>query len=411
MLRRNFWLAWSLGCFLCSAAIGGDWPQILGPGRDGHAVDEKAPVHWSKSLTPAWTLACGEGYAGVAIAEGQVVVFDRVADGERVRLISLADGTMVWSTPVPTNYAGGINPDRGPRCVPVIEKNSVIVYGASGQLSCLDRKTGKVVWTRDARKEYGADDGYFGAGSSPLVVDSKVIVAVGGKKRGGVVAFRLDNGAMLWESIGAEASYASPILLKGSSGPSLFVPTRLVAYGMDLEKGKVLYQFPFGQRGPTVNAATPVLLSDGSVFLTASYGIGSTLAKPTSSSPSVVYSGESLLSSQYATPIVYGDMVYGSDGREDMGSASIKCVDVRNKKVLWTESGFGICHLVGFKDHILGVTLDGRVVLFEAKSNAFQSVTQAQLPAGMYRALPAFSQGTLVVRHSDGPQSEIRAFR
>lgn len=411
MLRRNFWLAWSLGYFLCSAAIAGDWPQILGPGRDGHTVDEKAPVHWTGSLTPAWKLSCGEGYAGVAIADGQGVVFDRVADGERVRLISIADGKVEWSTPVAAKYAGGYNPDRGPRCVPIIEKNSVIVYGASGQLSCLDRKTGKVLWTRDARKEYGADDGYFGAGSSPLVVDSKVIVAVGGKKRGGVVAFRLDNGAMLWESIGAEASYASPILLKNSSGTSLFVPTRLVAYGFDLEKGKALYQFPFGQRGPTVNAATPIVLPDGSVFLTASYNIGSTLAKPTTKGLSVDYSGESLLSSQYATPIAYGDVVYGSDGREDMGSASINCVDVRNKKLLWTESGYGITHLIGFQDKILGVTLDGRVVLFEVNSKAFQALAQAELPPGMYRALPAFSQGTLVVRHSDGPQSEIRAFR
>ena len=48
--------------------------------------------------------------------------------------------------------------------------------------------------------------------------------------------------------------------------------TRLKLVSLDPTDGKVRFEFPFGQRGATVNGASPVVVK-GHVLATASYGI------------------------------------------------------------------------------------------------------------------------------------------
>ena len=62
--------------------------------------------------------------------------------------------------------------------------------------------------------------------------------------------------------------YASPILLPVAAGtsitnPIVVVPFKQKTVGLDLITGNSLWEFPFGKRGTTVNAATPVVTADG----------------------------------------------------------------------------------------------------------------------------------------------------
>ena len=60
-------------------ALADDWPQWLGPQRDGvwreKGIVEKFPAGGPKEL---WRVPVGGGYAGPAVAEGRVYVTDRV---------------------------------------------------------------------------------------------------------------------------------------------------------------------------------------------------------------------------------------------------------------------------------------------------------------------------------------------
>ncbi len=163
-------------------------------------------------------------------------------------------------------------------------------------------------WQRALRAEYQADDGYFGAGSSPVVLEDRIIVNVGGKK-GGVVAVQLKDGKTLWTATEYEASYAAPILI-GTKKSFVVVPTRLKTVAIDVRDGRVLWEIPFGQRGPTVNAATPIALSKSKLFLTASYGIGSIVLEANEQAGKVVKASENM-SSQYASPVLPMDFSLG----------------------------------------------------------------------------------------------------
>jgi outer membrane protein assembly factor BamB len=60
---------------------------------------------------------------------------------------------------------------------------------------------GTLHWQRKTHEDFEALEGYFGAGSTPLVEAGRIIVNVGGAKAGaGVVAFDLKTGRDLWKA-------------------------------------------------------------------------------------------------------------------------------------------------------------------------------------------------------------------
>src|SRR5437870_12966690 len=71
--------------FLTAAIRADDWPQWLGPKRDGvwreTGLLDKFPEGGPKVL---WRVPISGGYAGPAVAAGRVYVTDYVTDGQRV---------------------------------------------------------------------------------------------------------------------------------------------------------------------------------------------------------------------------------------------------------------------------------------------------------------------------------------
>ena len=112
---------------------------------------------------------------------------------------------------------------------------------------------------------------FFGAGSSPLIDVGKVIVIVGGEREAeaAVVAFHLTSGETAWHPVADEASYSSPVVATVDGTRHLIALTRLKCVSLDPEDGGVRFEFPYGQRGPTVTAANPLVV-DGNLFVSAS---------------------------------------------------------------------------------------------------------------------------------------------
>lgn len=391
--------------FLCLALLSsavahaGDWPQILGLHRNGVADGERIvdgfPAGGPK---PLWTRPVGEGFAGVAVRDGQVALFHRVADSERLELLDGRTGTPAWQSDKPSSYSGGVASDTGPRCVPIVKKDRVIVFGAAGLLRCVGRETGKELWSNPTRETFGAPESYFGAGSSPLIEGDLVLVNVGGaRQNAGVVAFDLKTGDVKWKATGEQASYSSPVVATvGGKRQAIFV-TRLACIGIDPTTGRVLWSFPFGARGPTVNAANPVLLGDR-LFLTASYGVGAVFAKVSAAKAEELWKSDEVLSSQYTTPVEHEGVVYGIDGRQDVGDAALRCIDPAGQKVLWSENGFGYATLIKADGKLLVQKTDGTLVLVRPDKTGYRELAQGSLTQSTARALPALSNGLYFVR-------------
>ena len=78
----------------------------------------------------------------------------------------------------------------------------VWTLGTMGDLLCLDAETGKLLWSKNFPKDYGADVPMWGFAAHPLLVDDLLVCLVGGK--GSVaVAFHKDTGKEVWRALSA----------------------------------------------------------------------------------------------------------------------------------------------------------------------------------------------------------------
>lgn len=389
-----------LAVFFVAPALlhAGDWPQILGPTRNGIAVNEKLtavlPAGGPKTL---WQRNVGSGYAGVAVAEGKAVLFHRVANDEVVEAMDAVTGKPFWKTSFPTQYVSTINEDSGPRCVPVIHKGNVYVFGGGGNLHSVSLADGKKRWSRAAYKDFEAPDGYFGAGSTPIVEGDKLLVNVGGKAGSGLVAFSLADGKTVWQATDEQASYSSPVAVTLDGVRHVIFVTRLNVVSVDPENGKVRFKFPFGQRGPTVNAASPLVI-DGHIFVSASYGIGAAIAKIHKTNVELLWSNDEVMSSQYSTCVYDGGFLYGIDGRQDIGVGRLRCFDSKTGKAQWTQESFGMATLILADGKLVILKTDGTLVLAAASPKSYQQLATAKVLTDTTRALPALSNGLLYAR-------------
>jgi outer membrane protein assembly factor BamB len=379
-----------------------DWPQVLGPNRDGKTVETIAS--WTGEPKIRWRVPCGAGYAGVAVAQGKVLLWHRQDEQELLDCLSVEDGRRIWQAQFPAVYRGGVEPDLGPRCVPLIQGDQVFVYGAAGDLSAVSLADGTTQWTRQLRTDHAADDGYFGAGSSPIVIQDKLIVSVGGANNAGLVAVSISDGKTLWTSVDQESAYSSLVAIEIQGQTRVVAQLRLQTVMIDVETGAVLSEFDFGKRGPTVIAATPLIHKE-KMFVTASYGVGCRMLDMSAKPPKDLWTSTEVISSQYATPIYIADWLYAITGREDFGTGELLCVRWSDGKVAWRRPGFGTAHLIGMGDRVMAQQISGRLELFAADSSEFRSLATAKLPAGIYRALPAYSGATLYCRRSISPQA------
>lgn len=386
--------------FSASTLRAGDWPQILGPNRDGRAAaDEKLAESWPKNGPPlVWEREVGGGFAGVAVAGNTVIVFHRVGDDEVAEAMDAKTGTTKWKAGSPTSFSSGFSDDQGPRCVPVIAGDRVFVFGAQGVLRCLDLKTGKKIWQRDTHTEFKAPEGYFGAGSTPLVVGDKLLVNVGGSRSGaGIVAFDVGTGKTVWQAVDDAASYSSPILANVDGTKHAIFVTRLKTISLDPDSGKVRFEFPFGKRGPTVNGASPVVL-DGHLLVSAHYGVGATYAKLAATAADEKWNSDDLLSSHYMTPLVQDGLIYGIHGQERVEDSELRCLDPRTKQVLWSKPSFGYGTMIVADGKMLMLTTEGELILWKPGPRRYQELARTRVFRSTTRALPALSNGNLFAR-------------
>jgi outer membrane protein assembly factor BamB len=224
-------------------------------------------------------------------------------------------------------------------------------------------------------------------------------VNVGGRKTGGIVAFSLTDGKTAWQTTDEQASYSSPILIKLEGTPHAVFVTRLHVVSVDPATGRERFRFPFGKRGPTVNAATP-LACDGRLFFTASYGIGAVMVQPAANRADVIWKNDEM-ASQYSTAIYHDGHLYGVDGRADAGTTALRCLDAKTGKTLWSQPDFGTANLIFADSKLLALKDDGTLVMAKVSPDGYRELASAKVLSGTTRALPALSGGRLYVRDSD----------
>ena len=312
-----------------------DWPQWLGPERDA-VWRETGILRQFSTNGPSfrWRTPIGSGYAGPAVAQGRVYVADRVRGTERVLCLKEADGTILWEHADDCPYV--VSYPAGPRATPLVDQDKVYTLGAEDHLCCLDAGSGKVLWSRALKKDFGLSTPLWGFAGHPLVEGNKLICLVGGE--GSVaVAFDKNTGRELWRALSAkEPGYAPPMICEAGGRRQLIVWHPESLNSLDLDTGRVFWTQPFARR-VGLCVSTPRQLGDLR-FVTAFYN-GPLMMRldPTEPTAKVLWRGKSSseqktdgLHSIISTPFLEDGHIYGV-----CSYGQLRCLKADTGERLW----------------------------------------------------------------------------
>ncbi len=395
-------LGWLLLTSLSSAA---DWPQFLGPERNGTATSEEAalPDSYPGSIEPLWEWSVGSGWAGPVVKGDRLIIFHREGSDMVTEALDIKTGKSVWRNSYITDYIDSFGFDNGPRATPAIAGDRIFLYGPEGRVTALDFKTGKELWAYDTASAVNSEAGFFGRAPSPLVVDDKVIIAAGGVKEGqpaGLIALEAASGKLLWQSVEDEAGYASPVSMPDAPG-------QILAWMRNdlwqvTTTGKVLFHERLrSSMDASVNAATPIPCGKGRWLITAEYGVGASLFSPDAAGLlSRQWNKRELINAHYSTPLYWEDCVYGFDGRQESGQ-TLRCVDLVTAKVRWDSPRLPGGTLLRVKDKLVVITEQGEAWIVRATPEKFEQLGVFQILRAGHRSHAAFSDGVLYARDSE----------
>ncbi|MCA1577542.1 MAG: PQQ-like beta-propeller repeat protein [Acidobacteria bacterium] len=376
------------------AQAGANWPQWRGPNRDGVSKETGLLKQWPAEGPPLlWkSSGAGNGYSSFAIANGRLYTMGLRGDREYVIAFDIANGKEAWATP----HGGAFRNDRGngPRGTPTVEGNRVYALGGNGDLSSLDARTGKIVWSKNVLQEFGGSNITWGISESPLVLGNKVLVNAGGRNAS-IVALNKDNGAVIWKSQSDEAGYSSAIPLQVNGGTQVVFFTAQRAVGLDVNDGRLLWEYG-KPSNRTANVATPVARGNR-VFISSDYGTGGGVVeiKADGQAQEIYFTKD--MRNHHSSSILVGDYLYGFSG------AVLTAMKFDTGEIAWRDRSVGKGSLVFADGHLYAFSEGGVVGLIEATPEGYREkgrfrIQQESLPTWAH---PVVAGGRLYLRDQD----------
>lgn len=364
-----------------------DWPDFLGPERNGKSQEKIDIVPWKKTGPPIiWHKELGTGYGSPTIADGKLFIFARYGDKARLTCLESGTGGELWRFEYPTDYEDMYGYNNGPRCCPVVDGERVYIFGAGGMLHCVNTQNGKPLWQVDTAEKFNVVQNFFGVASAPAVEGELLIVQVGGSPPGtpkniwaangapapngsGIVAFNKYTGEVIYQIADDLASYASPIFatINGRRWGFAFLRGGLV--GFEPATGTIDFHYPWRHpRIESVNASSPVVVDD-LVFISESYGIGSTVLRVEPGGYEVVWKDQArnrnkAMALHWNTAIHHEGYLYGCSGQYAKG-ADLRCVELKTGKVIWRQRTDERASLLWVNDYFIYLGEFGRMMLLK----------------------------------------------
>ena len=393
---------WKISCLSLCLWSGflqaADWPQFLGPERNGTSRETGLLASWPEKEPPIlWEKSIGEGFSGPVVAGDKLIRFHRLDNKEVVECLDANTGNGLWKFPYTTEYVDKYGKGNGPRATPLIAGNRVYTLGVDGVLLALDLRTGKKVWHHDLTKEYQLAESFFGIGTSPLVEGDLLLVNVGPPGEG-VLAFHKETGKEAWKAKCEPASYSSPVAVTINGTRHVFFFTMGGLVSLDPKTGDVRFSKPWRSRQrSSVTAATPLVVRD-QVFISASYGTGAVLLQVHDKDAKEIWQSDEVMSNHYNTCIYKDGFLYGCDGRQE-GGARVRCVELASGKVRWTKEGFGCANMILTEGRLITLGEDGDLRLLEANPDDYKELARSHVLDKPCRAPLALANGRLYARN------------
>ncbi len=377
------------------------WTNLRGPERDGRYEELVISTKWPESgLTPIWKQPIGVGYASFVIADGRAYTIEQRRRQEVVAAYDVGSGREIWTQGWNAEYTDSTG--DGPRATPTWDNGRLYALGATGELRCLDAKSGAVLWGKNILSENRAENLPWAMSASPLVVDDKVIVLPGGSSGSSVVAYNKMTGAPVWKSLNDRQAYVSPMLVTLAGRRQVLVVSSNRVVGLAPENGSLLWSHPW-DTDMGINASQPLIVDSSRFFISAGYGKGAALVQVTGSGNA--FTARTLweninMKNKFNSSVLHQGHVYGLD------EGILTCIDVNTGARKWKGGRYGYGQLLLASGHLILLSDTGELVLVRATPEQHTEISRFKALEGKTWNHPALAAGRLLVRNTN----EMAAF-
>jgi outer membrane protein assembly factor BamB len=316
-----------------------EWGQWAGPNRNFQVTARPFAQAWPQGgPRVVWKQPMPFGSSSVAVDHGRLYTMYRDGDNEVVVALDAGTGKTVWEYKYPAVFLKGMNMNTGPgpHATPLVDGDRLYTAGVTGKFHCLNKKTGKVVWTRGLIEEMGGTVMLRGYSNSPLRYRDTVIVMVGGNGHT-MAALDLKTGATRCQGGDFGNSQSSPVLIDVDGQEQVACVLEKAVAGFDPASGRLLWSHPHENRGGDITS-TLIWGPDNLLFFSGAYQGGSRTLQLSLQDGSTVVKQlwfHSQLRVHHTNVMRIGDYVYASNG--DFGGTIYLCLNIRTGQILWRE--------------------------------------------------------------------------
>jgi outer membrane protein assembly factor BamB len=296
---------------------------------------------------------------------------------------------------------------RGSRSAPTIVDNYIYIGTGIGNLHCLNKTNGKIVWSKDLAKDFDGILPLHGHSEAALIDGNTVFWTPGGKEYNVVAMDRL-TGKILWSNkgFGERSGYNSPKLIELPARNILVTFSAYHLMGFDTKTGLLLWwheqdNFPQDKRTPG-NGDThgnTVIYDDGAIYYAAGDGNCGVKLSLSDDGTRIREVWRNKGFDSYMGGIVkIGNWLYGS------GTAKPEIVSINSITGELTDSlRIGSGALISADNMLYYYTQKGEMMLLSFNNGKINKVSSFRISKGTaeHFAHPVINKGVLYQRHGN----------
>jgi outer membrane protein assembly factor BamB len=371
------------------------WTNFRGPNRDGRYDEMEVLTKWpAQGLPLIWKEPVGVGYASFTIADGRAYTIEQRRRQEVVAAYDVNTGRKLWIQGWNAEYSDTTG--DGPRTTPTWDAGRLYALGATGELRCLDAKTGAVIWGKNILSDNQAENLSWAMAASPLIVDDKVIVLPGGPSGKSVVAYNRMTGAPVWKSQNDRQAYVSPMLVTLAGRRQILVVSASRVFGLVPDDGSLLWSQSW-DTDMGINVSQPIMVDKNRFFISSGYGKGAALVEVTGGGKSLeartIWENINM-KNKFNSSVLHEGYVYGLD------EGILTCLDVTTGARKWKGGRYGYGQVILASGHLIVMSDTGELALVKATPAEYSEVARFPALEGKTWNYPAIAGGRLFVRNA-----------
>ena len=379
------------------------WTDYRGPNKNGHSTSKNIPLTFNDSTNVAWkTEIPGRGWSSPVVLDNKIWITTALNEGKELNLLAInsTSGKIEFNLnlfnldSLQENHP--LNSYASPS--PVVEDGRVYANFGTYGTTCVDTKTGEILWTRtNFHCEHEV-----GPGSSPFLYKGLLILTYDGTDVRFLVGLDKETGKIIWkrnrdvdltdQKPESRKAFTTPIINKINGKDQLISVGPHIVAGYNPQTGERIWHANF--KG--FSGSSRPLVAENKLFFNTGFGASMVIALKLGGegnvSDSIAWinkkSTQARSSALYIDSLLY---MVNTGGQA-------KCFVAETGEELWTER-------VGRQTSSSPIYVGGDIYTFDEEGlitifkpeRVFQKVGENQMPDG-FMASPAIVKDSLYLR-------------